>query len=78
MAPYEIAESQARAAAYGLRGIPKPMTAEERMLLEPQAVARLKRKGISSPTDAQIDAEIAALRGMSSAEPATALDRGTI
>jgi hypothetical protein len=78
MVPYEIAESQARAAAYGLRGIPKPMTAEERMLLEPQAVARLKRKGISSPTDAQIDAEIAALRGMSSAEPATALDRGTI
>jgi hypothetical protein len=48
------------------------------MLLEPQAVARLKRNGISSPTDAQIDAEIAALRGMSSAEPATALDRGTI
>jgi hypothetical protein len=78
MAPYEIAESQARAAAYGLRGIPKPMTAEERMLLEPQAVARLKRKGISSPTDAQIDAEIAALRGMSSAEPATALDRGIL
>jgi hypothetical protein len=78
MIPYEIAESQARAAAYGLRGIPKPMTAEERMLLEPQAVARLKRRGISSPTDAQIDAEIAALRGMSSAEPATALDRGIL
>jgi len=77
-APFDIAESQARAAAYGARGVVKPMTAEERMLLEPQAVARLKRRGISSPTDAQIDAEIAALRGMSSAEPATALDRGTI
>lgn len=77
-APHDIAESQARAAAYGARGVAKPMTAEERMLLEPQAVARLKRRGISNPTDAQIDAEIAALRGMSSAEPATALDRGTI
>jgi len=77
-APFDILESQARAAAYGARGVVKPMTAEERMLLEPQAVARLKRRGISSPTDAQIDAEIAALRGMSSAEPATALDRGTI
>lgn len=76
--PEQIKEIQARTAAYGLRGIPKPMTAEERMLLEPQAVARLKRRGISSPTDEQIDAEIAALRGMSSSEPATALDRGNI
>jgi len=76
--PAQLKEMEARSAAYGLRGVPKALTAEERMLLEPQAIARLKRRGISSPDDAQIDAEIAIMRGMSSAEPAPALDRGNL
>jgi hypothetical protein len=45
----------------------KALSAADRLLLEPQAKKRLEDKGFPSPTSEQIDAEIAAMRGVSGA-----------
>jgi hypothetical protein len=45
----------------------KALSAADRLLLEQQAKKRLEDKGFPSPTSEQIDAEIAAMRGVSGA-----------
>lgn len=67
--PAQIAVLNAQAEAYRNRGAPKELSAADRKLFQMDAIARLKRRGISDPSDAQIDAEIAILRGLGGAAP---------
>ena len=61
-APYDIAESQARAEAYRLRGAPKPPTGDEFM----NARISLTGRGIKPPhTPEQLNEEVMRLRGLS-------------
>jgi hypothetical protein len=70
----QIKQAEASAEA-ALRG--KALSVEDALMLQNLAEANLKKR--NEPVNREsIAAEVARLRGVSSAEPATALDRGTI